>query len=90
MKKYRLACSNKRNSVDLRNYEDVIVSAVTDVLPNATVIVEQDYYMIVPPPNKGDAIRIGKKICKSNLNRYCISINKLFCSEDFEPIDREV
>ena len=85
MKKYRLACSEKRNSVDLRDFKDIIIDAVAEVLPNATVIVEQDYYMIIPPPTKGEAISIGKKICKSDLNRHCIMINKLFCSEDFDP-----
>lgn len=85
MKKYRLACSEKRNSVDLRNYQDIIFDAVSEVLPKSTVIVEKDYYMIVPPPSKGEAISIGKKICKSNLNQHCITINKLFCSEDFDP-----
>lgn len=85
MKKYRLACSKKRDSVDLRNYQDTIIDAVSEVLPDATVIVEKDYYMIVPPPSKGAAISIGKKICKSALNRHCITINKLFCSEDFDP-----
>ena len=85
MKKYRLACSGIRGSVDLRNHQDIIQTAVSEVMPNAIVTVEQDYYMIVPPPTKGEAISIGRKICKSDLNCYCISINKLFCSEDFDP-----
>jgi len=89
MKKYRLANTEKRNQVDLRNHQAIITEAVAEVIPHAIVTVEKDYYSVTPPPTKGEAISIGRKICKSDLHCYCIFISKLFCSDDFEPIDEE-
>jgi len=89
MKKYKLANTEKRKQVDLRNHQNIIIEAVAEVIPNAIVTVEKDYYCVTPPPSKGEAISIGRKICKSNLNCYCIFISKLFCSDDFEPMDEE-
>ena len=91
MKKYKLASTNDRESVDLRNYSQEIANAVFDVITdcNVEVKVYKDYYTIDPPPSKGDAIRIGRKICKCSLSSYCISIRKLFCSEDFEIEEEE-
>ena len=85
MKRYRLASVDDRNNVDLRSYATEIVNAVMEVLDeDVDINIYKDYYTINPPPNRGDAIRIGRKICKSGLSSYCISIRKLFCSDDFE------
>ena len=89
MRKYRLASADSRNHVDLRKYQDIITEAVHEIMPKATVTVEKDFYAVSPPPSKGEAISIGRKICKSHLSCYCVILNKLFCSEDFEPIDKE-
>ena len=80
MRKYNLASSNARTSVNLTAYTDVITEAVHEVMPKANVIVEQDCYYVKPAPSKGDAIRIGRAICKSDLAQYCVQIPKLFNS----------
>jgi len=80
MRKYTLASVDARNGVDLRDYEDIIVEAVRDVCPTAKVRVEKDCYYVSPTLSKGDAVKVGRLICKSKLSRYCIHIAKLFSS----------
>lgn len=80
MRKYTLASCDARNGVDLRDYEDIIVGAVRDVCPRAKVRVEKDCYYVSPTLSKGDAVKVGRLICKSKLSRYCIHIAKLFSS----------
>lgn len=80
MRKYTLASSNARTSANLTTYTDVITEAVHEVMPKASVIVEQDCYYVNPAPSKGDAIRIGRAICKSALAQYCVQVPKLFNS----------
>ena len=80
MRKYTLASSNAKSQVDLTTYSDVIIDAVHEVMPQASVIVEKDCYYVSPAPSKGDAIRIGRAICKSALAQYCVQIPKLFNS----------
>lgn len=86
MKKYTLASSRARKDVDLRDYEDIIVKSVTDVMGSRVdkVVVRQDCYYVSPTPSKGDAIRIGRLICKSALGNYCVKIPKLFLSVEME------
>ena len=86
MKKYTLASSTARKDVDLRDHEDVIVKSVTDVMGLRVdkVVVEQDCYYVSPTPTKGEAIRIGRSICKSGLGRHCVQIPKLFLSVEME------
>ena len=74
MRKYTLASVDARNGVDLRDYEDIIVDAVHSVR------VEKDCYYVSPTLSKGDAVKVGRLICKSKLSRYCIHIAKLFSS----------
>lgn len=80
MRKYTLASSVAKSQVDLIAYTEVITEAVHEVLPKASVIVEKDCYYVSPAPSKGDAIRIGRAICKSALAQYCVQIPKLFNS----------
>ena len=42
MKKYKLANTEKRKQVDLRNHQNIIIEAVAEVIPNAIVTVEKD------------------------------------------------
>lgn len=86
MKKYTLASSNARQDVDLRDHEDVIVRAVTDVMGSRVdqVLVEKNCYYVSPSPKKGEAIRIGRLICKSALGNHCVKIPKLFSSIEVE------
>lgn len=80
MRKYTLASSDARSAVDLRNYRNIIESAIHEIMSQAIVTVEQDCYYVSPTPSKGDAIRIGRLICKSGLSSHCIQIPKLFSS----------
>ena len=86
MRIYHLSSGAARRSVDLRDYADVITKAVTSVMSSkdVTVIVDKDSYTVSPAPSQGEAIRIGRLICKSDLNKYCIQIPKLFTGENIE------
>lgn len=80
MRKYSLASLGARSNVDLRDYSDVIESAVHEAMPDAVVSVECDCYYVSPTPSQADAVRIGRRICKSALNKHCVHIPKLFSS----------
>lgn len=86
MRRYSLSSSDARRTVDLRDYEKVIAEAVTSVMTgkDVKVVVYKDCYTVTPTPNKGEAIRIGRMICKSTLNQHCIQIPKLFTGEEIE------
>ena len=85
MRRYYLASAEKRGIVDLREYQDEIVEAVHQIMPQAQVEVKKDFYEISPSPSKGCAIKIGKLLSnKDVLGGYCIKISKLFCSEEVE------
>lgn len=80
MRRYTLASLDARNDVDLRDFEGIIVDAVHSVCPTATVRVEKDCYYVSPTLEKGDAVKVGRQICKSALCKYCVHIPKLFSS----------
>ena len=80
MRKYLLASVSEREDVDLRDYEDTIKEAVHEFMPTANVTVENDCYYVDPTPNRGTAVKIGRKICQSQLKKSCITIRKLFAS----------
>ena len=84
MRRYTLASPDARSVVDLRDFQEVIEAAVHEIIPSAQVAVEQDCYYVSPTPGKGDAIKIGRLICKSSLNRFCVQIPKLFSSVEIE------
>lgn len=79
MRKYTLVSSD-RDDVDLRVYQVEIMDAIHSVMPTATVRVDRDCYIVDPTPSRGNAIRIGRKICESDLKHYCVKIAKLFNS----------
>lgn len=80
MRKYTLASPESRSTVDLRDYRAIIESAVQEIMPAAKVIVESDCYYVSPAPERGNAVKIGRLICKSDLNHHCIQLPKLFTS----------
>lgn len=83
MRRYYLASQDSKQKVDLRDYEDVIVAAVMDVMKDVkgvSVVVRERYYEVSPSPERKFAIAIGKAICKSGLSQYCVQIPKLFSS----------
>ena len=80
MRKYTLASSQERQTVDLRDYASVITEAVHAYMPSAAVRVERDCYYVSPTPSQSEAIKIGRQICQSELKRSCVKIPKLFSS----------
>ena len=86
MRVYHLSSGDAKRTVDLRDYADVITKAVTSVMSDkdVTVVIEKESYTVSPTPTQGEAIRIGRLICKSDLNQYCIQIPKLFTGENIE------
>lgn len=81
MRKYFLAKSGARSTVDLRDYEDEIMAAVHAVMPDAEVVVEQRWYSVSPTPERGAAIKIGRALSKKDvLGKHCVQIPKLFNS----------
>ena len=85
MRRYYLASSDDRETVDLRDYKETIETAVHKYMPQARVEVSERYYTVDPTPDRGDAIRIGRILSdKDILGKYCVKIPKLFCSEEME------
>lgn len=80
MRKYTLANSLCRSNVDLRDYADVIVSAVLEFAPSVTVVVNKDHYTVNEPLTQSQAVRIGRRICESDLSQHCVKLSKLFNS----------
>ncbi len=86
MRKYQLASTEARDHVDLRDYDNMICEAVHEVMPHASVVVEQFSYSVDPSPSKGEAIRIGRILSKGeNLGSFCILVPKLFFSDEVLP-----
>ena len=82
MRKYSLANGSMRGVVDLRDYSDVITAAVQEFAPGSTVVVCQDYYTVLEPLTQSQAVKIGRRICESDLCQYCIKLSKLFNSKE--------
>ena len=82
VRKYALANGSMRGMVDLRDYSDIITAAVQEFAPGSTVVVCQDYYTVLEPLTQSQAVKIGRRICESNLSKYCIKLSKLFNSKE--------
>lgn len=89
MRKYVLASKDARPTVDLRDYRSVIENAVHEIMPQATVVVAERYYTVEPSPRQGDAVKIGRIICKSGLCTQCVYIPKLFLSTEVKLTKKE-
>ena len=88
MRKYYLASQDAKQKVDLRDYEDVIVGAIMNVMKDVegvSVVVHERYYEVSPSPDRGHAVAIGRMICKSALSQHCVMIPKLFSSIEKLP-----
>ena len=82
MRKYMLADGSKRSVVDLRDYEGIIKTAVEEFAPGIAVEVHQDYYVVFGQLTHSQAVKIGRKICESDLSQHCIKLSKLFNSTE--------
>lgn len=79
MRRYTLASTDARKDVDLRNFSSFIEDTVHEFMPGATVDVQQNYYTVSPVPQKGIAVRIGRKLCSNKaMGKHCVKIPKLF------------
>ena len=87
MRIYRLANFQKRKEIDLRDYEDLIISIITKVLPDADVVVGIEEYTIMSDITKGQAIKIGRALAHSKLGDFCISRPILFVGEEINIED---
>ena len=81
MRKYSLADGSKRAIVDLRDYEDIIKAAVQEFAPETIVDVYKDYYTVNATLTQSQAVKIGRKICESDLKHHCVKLSKLFNSK---------
>ena len=82
MRKYSLANGSMRGVVDLRDYRDIITAAVQEFAPGSTLVVCKDYYTVLEPLTQSQAVKIGRRICESDLSQYCIKLSKLFNSKE--------
>ena len=89
MRKYTLADGSKRDTVDLRDYEDIIVAAVQEFAPGNSVVVNRDCYIVKDQLTQSQAVKIGRKICESDLSKHCIKLSKLFSSRIVKEKDND-
>ena len=81
MRKYYLANTDARESVDLRDYRTEIRAAVHSVMPDAQIVVSAKWYSVSPTPERGAAIKIGRLLSSKNLlGKHCVQVPKLFNS----------
>lgn len=81
MRKYSLADGSKRGVVDLRDFADIITAAVKEFAPGTTVTVFKDHYIVNEQLTQSQAVKIGRKICESDLKYHCVKLSKLFNSK---------
>ena len=78
MRIYRLADVQMRKEIDLRDYENLIVSIITSVVPDADVVVGVSEYTIMTDISKGQAIKIGRALAHSReLGFYSVNVHSL-------------
>ena len=83
---YKLLNPEFRKSIDLRQYEGIIVDAVTSIIPGVKVDVNESSYTVYGI-NRGEAIRIGRIL--SHVFGYAAMFRmSLFCSS-CEPMFQE-
>ena len=58
------------------------MAAVQEFAPGSTVSVMKDHYTVKEQLSHSQVVRVGRRICESELGKYCISIkqSKLFNS----------
>lgn len=83
-RKYRLADTNNRNDVDLTEYADLIESVIQEECPDVKVSIEEKSYTVNKELTKGEAIRIGRALAKTELGKYCANRYVLFFGQTVE------
>ncbi len=72
IKEYCLVKPSARNSINLENYQKIIIKAYTMVNPNLEVRVQCKSYKVLGDLTRGQAIKAGRIIAKSSLGRYAV------------------
>lgn len=83
MKRYRFASTTAAREVDLRDYEDIILEAANEVIPNRKIKVGRRDFK-VEYITRGEAIALGRLLAKTKLWKYHIDAPKLFIGEEME------
>lgn len=78
MRIYELANTELRGEVNLLDYKDIIEQVISEEAPTVKVTIEPDRYILDSDITKGQAIRIGRKIARSKLGKYCLLRSILF------------
>lgn len=88
MRIYELANVELRGEVSLLDYKDIIEQVIKEEAPEVKVTIEPDRYILDTDISKGQAIRIGRKIAKSDLGQYCLLRSTLFLGHSL-PISKK-
>lgn len=81
MRKYTLANADSRKDINLTDFAKTIIDTVHEFMPQAEVQVCDNFYTVHPNPERGTAIKIGRKLCTNQaLARHCVHVPKLFSS----------
>ena len=83
MKRYRFASTQFMKETDLRDYEDIILKAAREVIPEGKVKVYKHYYT-VDRITRGQAIAMGRLLARTKLWAYHMDAPKLFIGEKLE------
>ena len=76
-RKFQLASEEARAYVDLRDYEDLIRTTAERVVPDATVVVKRDYF-VIDKLTQGQSRRLGRELSKTELVEYRQMVCRLF------------
>ena len=83
-RRYQLADTNNRNDVDLTEYADLIESVIQKECPDVKVSIEEKSYTVNKALTRGEAIRIGRALAKTELGKYCANRYVLFFGQTIE------
>ena len=76
-RKFQLAYEKARACVDLRAYEDLIRTTAERVVPDATVVVKRDYF-VIDKLTQGQSRRLGRELSKTELVEHRQMVCRLF------------
>ena len=86
-RKFELASVKARAYVALRDYEDLILATVEKIIPNATVVVKRDCY-IVDRLTEGQSRKLGRALSKTKLIEHRQMVCRLFTGSEATESER--
>lgn len=84
MRKYSLASTKYKKAVNLKKYENKIVSTIHEVCPDLKVEVQKDGYLLPDNVSHGDKIKIGMALARTDLSKYCLDRPILFRGKNID------